>query len=113
MWPLSLLRSLTRMRLPFFAMVEPYLMDQQYRRTRYQSNKPLMGIEPMTFPLPRECSTAELQRRTTVDRVGLEPTKAIAKGFTVPPLCRSGHRSRFQKRHSRFKPLVRLELTTF
>src|ERR1700730_5006841 len=29
--------------------------------------------------------------RRVVGEVGLEPTKAYARGFTVPPLCRSGH----------------------
>src|SRR5215471_14046804 len=35
------------------------------RRPDYQhsGHKPLMGLEPMTSPLPRECSTTELQRR--------------------------------------------------
>src|ERR1700741_2817140 len=29
--------------------------------------------------------------RGVVGEVGLEPTKAYARGFTAPPLCRSGH----------------------
>jgi hypothetical protein len=28
--------------------------------------KPSMGLEPMAFPLPRECSTTELRRRITI-----------------------------------------------
>ena len=35
--------------------------------------KPLMGIEPMTSPLPRVRSTTELQRRVQVGRAGFEP----------------------------------------
>src|SRR6266700_7468337 len=31
------------------------------------------------------------QARRLVGEVGLEPTKASASGFTVRPLCRSGH----------------------
>lgn len=55
------------------------------------NEKPLMGFEPMTFPLPRECSAPELQRRfwmpehntitgyvyIPVGRAGLEPAKRV------------------------------------
>ena len=35
---------------------------------------PSSGLEPETSPLPRECSTAELQGLKKVGRVGFEPT---------------------------------------
>ena len=38
------------------------------------SAMPSSGLEPETSPLPRECSTAELQGQFKVGRVGFEPT---------------------------------------
>ena len=35
---------------------------------------PSSGLEPETSPLPRVCSTAELQGLNKVGRVGFEPT---------------------------------------
>ena len=39
----------------------------------------------------RAAAPRAARRRTVVGEVGLEPTKASASGFTVRPLCRSGH----------------------
>ena len=56
--------------------------------------EPLMGFEPMTFPLPRECSAPELQRLAAtlakdveVGRAGLEPAKRCTQLiYSQPPL---------------------------
>src|SRR5262245_50502728 len=40
---------------------------------------------------PAGLPAAAPQARRPVGEVGLEPTKASASGFTVRPLCRSGH----------------------
>src|SRR5262245_6719200 len=44
-------------------------------------------------PSPRSAGlpAAAPRARRLVGEVGLEPTKASASGFTVRPLCRSGH----------------------
>ena len=42
-----------------------------------------MGLEPMTSPLPRECSTTELHQLSTTNLTILsrmQPTKRYAKG---------------------------------
>src|SRR5215218_1071205 len=55
------------------------------------------GNRTLVISLEGCCSTIELHphRRARpiglVGEVGLEPTKASASGFTVRPLCRSGH----------------------
>src|SRR3974390_2534003 len=57
------------------------------------------GNRTLVISLEGCCSTIELHprsvssalRRPLVGEVGLEPKKAAASGFTVRPLCRSGH----------------------
>jgi hypothetical protein len=46
-----------------------------------------LGAQAFAFGSPAEAPKA----RRLVGEVGLEPTKASASGFTVRPLCRSGH----------------------
>src|SRR5215475_11102236 len=43
------------------------------------------------------------QARRLVGEVGLEPTKASASGFTVRPLCRSGHSPDLEPRIRRMR----------
>jgi hypothetical protein len=46
------------------------------------------------YGLPPEAA----QQRRMVGEVGLEPTKASASGFTVRPLCHSGHSPKMDMR---------------
>jgi hypothetical protein len=46
------------------------------------------------YGLPPEAA----QQRRVVGEVGLEPTKASASGFTVRPLCHSGHSPKMDMR---------------
>ena len=46
------------------------------------------------YGLPPEAA----ERRRVVGEVGLEPTKASASGFTVRPLCHSGHSPKMDMR---------------
>src|ERR1700722_15780195 len=68
------------------------------------------GIEPTSsawkaaaLPLCYTRGASSVRRRRLVGEVGLEPTKAYASGFTVRPLCHSGHSPR-AFRQSRSQP---------
>ena len=77
MWPLSVLRILTTMRWPFFAIAVSFSSTpdpksdgrEGYWRALNQCSprreEPPMRFELMTSPLPRERSTPELRRQST------------------------------------------------